>query len=343
MILSDSEILKRMAVGDIKIDPFYPECLGSNSYDIHLSKHMATYITHGYIDSKSPCPITEFVIPEDKGYILRPGIGYLASTIEYTETQNLVPFLEGKSSTGRLFIDIHATAGKGDAGFKGHWTMEMSVTHPVKVYPGMPIGQLIYYPVLGKINNPYDKKAGAKYSGQGGKPVPSAMFKNFDGKGRPLSGPYAPVPDTDFSPIPPMKSRYATINFGELEHPKSVNIGEVGMYKGMPVDGVNKPTNGPGPVKVGEYNGKPVYYDKYTKEDSVIISSGPIGENRPGSLVYMDNLGQLFKADGERFIPPIVEYEFKFFIVGNVDVGVWPRLIDEAIIKYDVRRKINKS
>ena len=99
-------------------------------------------------------------------------------TEEYTETHAHVPFLEGKSSTGRLGIDIHATAGKGDVGFCGHWTLEISVKQPVKIYKGMPIGQLIYFPVEGEIENPYNKKKNAKYTDQPDKPVESMMWKN---------------------------------------------------------------------------------------------------------------------------------------------------------------------
>ena len=89
-----------------------------------------------------------------------------------------VPFLEGKSSTGRLGIDIHATAGKGDVGFCGNWTLEISVKQPVRIYKGMPIGQLIYFPVLGEILVKYNQKKDAKYNGQINKPVESMMWKN---------------------------------------------------------------------------------------------------------------------------------------------------------------------
>lgn len=82
------------------------------------------------------------------------------------------------SSTGRLGIDIHATAGKGDVGFCGYWTLEISVKQPVRVYAGMPIGQLIYFPVQGEIINPYNKKQSAKYNDQPNRPVESMMWKN---------------------------------------------------------------------------------------------------------------------------------------------------------------------
>ncbi|MEI9942640.1 MAG: dCTP deaminase [Chitinophagaceae bacterium] len=127
----------------IKLAPYDRECLGSNSYDVHLGKWLATYREH-ILDAKKHNEIEYFEMP-DEGFVLYPHIFYLGVTLEYTETHAHVPFLEGKSSTGRLGIDIHATAGKGDVGFCGHWTLEISVKQPVKVYHGMPIGQLIIF------------------------------------------------------------------------------------------------------------------------------------------------------------------------------------------------------
>jgi len=152
MILSDTRILEEIEKGTIKISPYTRECLGSNSYDVHLGKTLATYKEH-QIDAKKHNLIEYFEIPH-------------------------VPFLEGKSSTGRLGIDIHATAGKGDVGFCGNWTLEISVKQPVKVYKGMPIGQLIYFPVEGPIEVAYNQKKNSKYSNQPNKPVESMMWRN---------------------------------------------------------------------------------------------------------------------------------------------------------------------
>jgi len=176
MILTDKEILRCIDTKDIVIEPFERKCLGTNSYDVHLSKHLATYKDE-VLDAKKHNQIDEFEIPED-GFILQPGTLYLGSTVEYTETHNSVPFLEGKSSIGRLGIDIHATAGKGDVGFCNHWTLEISCVHPVKVYAGMPIGQLIYFLVEGDIENFYNKKENAKYNKRTPKPMESMMWKN---------------------------------------------------------------------------------------------------------------------------------------------------------------------
>jgi dCTP deaminase len=168
--------MEEMDRGTIKIQPYSRACLGSNSYDVHLGPWLATYREH-ILDAKKHNEIESFEIP-DEGFVLYPHIFYLGVTDEYTETHEHVPFLEGKSSTGRLGIDIHATAGKGDVGFCGNWTLEISVKQPVRIYKGMPIGQLIYFPVDGEIEVKYNQKKDAKYSGQKNKPVESMMWKN---------------------------------------------------------------------------------------------------------------------------------------------------------------------
>ena len=111
MILSDTSILSAIEEGDIVIEPYDRSCLGTNSYDVHLSPYLACYVDE-VIDAKKHNQVERFQISDD-GIVLRPGRTYLGSTLEYTETRRYVPFLEGKSSVGRLGIDIHATAGKG--------------------------------------------------------------------------------------------------------------------------------------------------------------------------------------------------------------------------------------
>lgn len=176
MILSDKLILAEIEKGSIIIEPFDRKCLGTNSYDVHLGKYLATY-TSRVLDAKSHNKIEHFEIPKD-GFVLQPNNLYLGVTVEYTETHAHVPFLEGKSSTGRLGIDIHATAGKGDVGFCNTWTLEISVAQPVKIYPGMPIGQLIYFVVEGEIEIMYNTKGSAKYNNKTTRPVESMMWKN---------------------------------------------------------------------------------------------------------------------------------------------------------------------
>lgn len=175
-ILADSEILRALKDGTIIIEPFNRENLGSNSYDVRLGDTLKVY-TSKVLDAKKQNRTRTLKIPKE-GIELKPGIVYLASTIEYTETRGYVPFIEGKSSIGRLGIDIHATAGKGDDGFCGEWTLEISVTQKVRVYAGMKIGQLIYFTLEGITLVPYDKKPSAKYNYQRG-PTESQNFKNF--------------------------------------------------------------------------------------------------------------------------------------------------------------------
>lgn len=176
MILTDKQILEEIAKGTIVLDPYEPSCLGTNSYDVHLGKYLALY-TDRVLDAKKHNKIEVFEIPEE-GFVLEPNTLYLGVTKEYTETHAHVPFLEGKSSVGRLGIDIHATAGKGDVGFCNQWTLEISVKMPVRVYYNMPVGQLIYFKVDGGIQNLYNKKPNAKYNTRTPYPVESMMWKN---------------------------------------------------------------------------------------------------------------------------------------------------------------------
>lgn len=180
MILSDTKILEEMKNGTIVISPFHRRYLGSNSYDVHLGKYLAMY-EEEILDAKKHNTVRHFEIPNE-GLILVPSKLYLGVTEEYTETHAHVPFLEGKSSIGRLGIDIHATAGKGDVGFCNTWTLEISVRQPVRVYAGMPIGQLIYFAVDGDVATLYNRKKNANYNKKTVRPVESMMWKNFKKK-----------------------------------------------------------------------------------------------------------------------------------------------------------------
>ena len=176
MILTDQQILAEIERGNIVIEPYDRACLGTNSYDVHLGRYLATY-RDAVLDARNTMKLTYSKCPAE-GFVLQPGTLYLGVTEEYTESHAQVPFLEGKSSVGRLGIDIHATAGKGDVGFCNTWTLEISVTQPVRVYPGMPIGQLIYFAVQGDVQTFYNRKANAKYNERTDKPVESMMWKN---------------------------------------------------------------------------------------------------------------------------------------------------------------------
>jgi len=176
-ILTDTEILEEIQKKTIVIKPFKRDALGTNSYDIHLGSELATY-DDDVLDAKKHNKITTFPIP-DEGFVLQPGELYLGTTLEYTETHQHIPFIDGKSSTGRLGIVIHSTAGRGDVGFSNHWTLEISCIKPVRIYHGMPIGQIFYIDVNHeKIETPYHQKSSAKYTDVTGKPTESRMFLN---------------------------------------------------------------------------------------------------------------------------------------------------------------------
>ncbi len=176
MVLTDTQILEAINRGDIVITPFDIAGLGTNSYDVHLASYLAVYKDYE-LDARLHNEIEHFEISTE-GFVIQPGELYLGVTAEYTETHCAVPFLEGKSSVGRLGIDIHATAGKGDVGYCNTWTLEISCVKPVRIYAGMPIGQLIYFTINGDIQNPYNKKPGAKYNERTSRPIESMMWKN---------------------------------------------------------------------------------------------------------------------------------------------------------------------
>ncbi len=172
MILTKSGIEQAMVDGDIKIEPFNPANLNPNSYDVTINNKIVVY-TDPILDCRKKNPSMETVMPET-GYILQPGRVYIAHTNEYTETNNLVPVLFGKSSLGRLGLSIHITAGLGDVGFKGQWVLELVATQPVKIYPNMKIAQLVYNEVSGEANTKYS----GKYLDQKGNHT-SDYHKNF--------------------------------------------------------------------------------------------------------------------------------------------------------------------
>jgi dCTP deaminase len=176
MILTDHTIIDEINEGNIKIDPYNPDNLGTNSYDLTLSNTLVLY-TDRVLDVRKKNPSAPMIIPSE-GIILQPNMLYLASTIEYTETLRHVPVIQGKSSLGRLGLFVHVTAGFGDVGFKGHWTLELVCVQPIRIYANMKIAQLVYNDISEMPKVSYDKKVDAKYSNQGVDPQPSRYHKN---------------------------------------------------------------------------------------------------------------------------------------------------------------------
>ena len=187
-MLDRADIRSAHRAGNIAITPWDDDSLRVNSYDLHLHPSVVLYTRRGgeRLDCAKDNPTTTQEIPED-GYDLLPGTLYLLSTIEYTETRGFVPWLDGKSSLGRLGLFVHVTAGRGDDGFCGHWTMEAVVVEPLRVYAGMPVAQVSFFETGSSPKFPrppvapytYKDIAGSKYAQQGAQPVPSRMHRNF--------------------------------------------------------------------------------------------------------------------------------------------------------------------
>jgi dCTP deaminase len=146
MILSGDEIRRRLGK-DICIEPFEPERLNPNSYNLTLHDELITY-EEVVLDMAQPNRTRRLRIPKE-GIVLAPQKLYLGRTVERTETHNCVPMIEGRSSIGRLGLFVHVTAGFGDVGFAGFWTLEMFAVQPIRIYPGVPICQIFYHQITG--------------------------------------------------------------------------------------------------------------------------------------------------------------------------------------------------
>lgn len=168
MMLTGKEIKARLGK-DIFISNFNEDQLNPNSYNLKLHNILEVYDYRNdkdnymsHIDMKKENKTKKIKIDKD-GYVLEPGVLYLARTKEFTETHRLIPCLSGRSSIGRLGINVHVTAGFGDVGFKGYWTLEIFVVEPVKIYPDVDICQIYYFEPIGEIeeyNGKYQNNTG---------------------------------------------------------------------------------------------------------------------------------------------------------------------------------------
>ncbi len=174
MILSGKEIKKQLGTG-INIEPYNESQLNPNSYNLSLFNELLTY-DNDVLDMKNPNPTTRMVIPEE-GLLLEPNKLYLGRTNEHTATEKFVPMLEGRSSIGRLGLFIHVTAGFGDVGFSGFWTLEIFCVQPIIIYPNVEICQIFYHTIEGE----YDLYKSGKYQNNKGI-QPSLLYKDFDKK-----------------------------------------------------------------------------------------------------------------------------------------------------------------
>ncbi len=171
MVLSGHEIKSQLG-GNIVIDPFDESNLNPNSYNLTLHDELMTY-EEVVLDMQRPNRVRRIAIPPE-GLVLHANQLYLGRTIERTETHNLVPMIEGRSSVGRLGLFVHVTAGFGDVGFCGYWTLEMFAVQPVRIYPGVAICQIFYHEIRGE----FDEYSSDKY--QHNRDIqPSMLFKEL--------------------------------------------------------------------------------------------------------------------------------------------------------------------
>ena len=177
MILTGNEIKAQLGT-NIVIDPFDDSLLNPNSYNLRLHNELLVY-EEIVLDMRRPNRFRRYVIPDD-GLVLNPNQLYLGRTVERTETMNLVPMLEGRSSVGRLGLFVHITAGFGDVGFRGYWTLEMFAVQPVRVYPGVPIAQIFYHTIQGAVSEYRSEKYQNNHDIQ-----PSMLFKEFERRNDP--------------------------------------------------------------------------------------------------------------------------------------------------------------
>lgn len=159
MILSGHRIQELLGTSII-IDPFNPAQLNPNSYNLSLHDELFVYKTP-ILDMKSDNALRAVSIPPE-GLTLKANLLYLGRTQEYTETHDYVPMLEGRSSIGRLGLFIHVSAGFGDVGFAGYWTLEMHCVQPVTIYPFVQICQIFYHSVDGSVSEYKSKYQGNK-------------------------------------------------------------------------------------------------------------------------------------------------------------------------------------
>jgi dCTP deaminase len=175
MILSGHEILAQRGT-NIVIEPFDPARLNPNSYNLALHDELLVY-DEVVLDMRKANRYRRLKIPPE-GLLLNPSQLYLGRTVERTETHNLVPMIEGRSSVGRLGLFVHVTAGFGDVGFCGHWTLEMFAVQPVRIYAGVEICQIIYHDIRGSFT-PYNS---SKY--QHNRDIqPSLLFRELNPDG----------------------------------------------------------------------------------------------------------------------------------------------------------------
>ena len=172
MILTGPEITHRVTNREITIDPFDPSCVSPNSYDFHLSADICWY-TGEILDCRIENPFERSTIPAE-GMVLQPNRIYLVSTAETMGSKHFVPIIRARSSIARLGLFVHVTADLIDIGSINRWTLQLHAVQPVRVYPGMRVGQVTFWRPLGEVEL-YD----GKYQGSV-LPMPSQVHRDFE-------------------------------------------------------------------------------------------------------------------------------------------------------------------
>jgi dCTP deaminase len=186
VLLSDADLVSELKSGQLRLEPFEPELIQPSSIDVRLDRHFRIFNNHLYShidpsqvqdDLTTPVEVTD-----GEALVLHPGEFVLGSTLEIISLGSaLAARIEGKSSLGRLGLLTHSTAGFIDPGFSGHVTLELSnvATLPIKLWPGMKIGQLCVFRLSSPAEHPYGSAVyGSRYQGQRG-PTPSRSAQNW--------------------------------------------------------------------------------------------------------------------------------------------------------------------
>lgn len=288
MSLSDHEIRSAIKRGDIEIDPYNTEQLGPNSYDLRLGKTLKLY-EDDVLDPRTE-PSTYTVELDESGYVLRPDELYLGMTLEWTRIHNLVPMLEGKSSLARLGVSVVSDGGFGDIGFQGHWTLELSVKRPVRVYPEMPICQMFFH-YTGPCERPYLEKDISRY-GERSEPAPYTPSDEHGDVERPETPRTAPL--------------YVRVekldHAGGLRLPERETVGASGMDLRAALDEpiTLKPGGEPELILTGLKVSIPEGFEGQIRARSGLASDGIIVPNGPGTIDsdYRGEVGVLLQNHG---------------------------------------------
>lgn len=178
-MLTAHEIVKQVKKGNILIAPFDLSQLNPNSYNVNLAPRLKVYEKGCILDPKeeNKC-YNEIVIPKE-GYVLVPNTLYIGSTVETIGSDKYISAIDGRSSMGRLGMQIHLTAGFGDIGFEGNYTLEITVVNPLRIYPNYPIAQVYFEKPDGKVDFLYH----GRYQGQTGATESRSNLNSNDIKG----------------------------------------------------------------------------------------------------------------------------------------------------------------